>query len=79
MAPSGRGSVLPMHLRLNVIASSRGFDATKSRAAVNNGNEYAKSRSTRCLSWRISGVKSMEVRCRSFNDGMLPEMILGLT
>ena len=79
MAPSSRGSVLPMHLSLNVIASSREFDATKSRVAVNNGNECAKSRSTRCLSWRIYGVKSMEVRCRSFNDCMLPEMILGPT
>ena len=78
MAPSGRGSVLSVHLRLSVIVSSRGFDAIKSRTAVKEGNGCVNSRLTRCLSWRTSGVRSMEARRKSFNDGMLPEMILSL-
>ena len=79
MVPSGRGSVLPVHLRLNVVVSSRGFGAAKSRTAANNGNGRARSRLTRCLSWRTFDVRSIEISRRSFNDGMLPEMIIGST
>lgn len=77
-APSGRGSVLPAHLTVNVRVSSWGFDAIKSRTAVNEGKGCSNSRLTRCLSWRTSGVRSIEARRRSFSDGMLPEIILGL-
>ena len=79
MVPSGRWSILPVHLGLNAIVLDRGFNATKSRTAVNDGDEYAKSRFTRCLSCRTSSVRSVEVSRKSFNDGMLPEMILGPT
>ena len=77
-APSGRGSVLPAHLMLNAIVSSRGFDAIKLRTAVNEGNGCANSRLTRCLTRRISGVRSIEARRKSFSDGIGPEMILSL-
>ena len=70
---------MPVHLRLNVVVSSRGFGAAKSRAAVNNGNGCARSRLTRCLNWRTFDVRSIEISCGFFNDGMLPEMIIGPT
>ena len=79
MATSGRRSVLPVHLRLNVVVSSRRFGTAKSRTAVNSGNGCARSRLTRCLSWRTFDVRSIEISHRSLNDGMLPEMIIGPT
>lgn len=40
-------SVLPSHLTLNEIVSSRGFDAVKLRTAVKEGNGCANSRLAR--------------------------------
>ena len=70
---------MPVHLRLNVVVSSRGFGTVKSRTVVNSGNGCARLRLTRCLSWRTFNVRWIEISCRSFNDGMLPEMIMGPT
>ena len=69
---------MPAHLTLNVIVSNRGFDAIKLRTAVKEGKGCSNSRLTRCLSWRTSGVRSIEARRKSFNDGMFPEIILNL-
>ena len=61
-SPSGQGSVFPVHLILNAIFSSRGFDATKSRTAVKESKGCLNSRLARCLSLRTSGVMSVEAR-----------------
>jgi hypothetical protein len=61
-----------------MIVSRRGFDAIKSRTAVSEAKGCPNSRLTRCLSWRTSGVRSIEVRRKSFSDGILPEIIPSL-
>ena len=76
--PSCRGSVFPVHLTPNMTISSVEFDAIKSRTAAKGEKGCPSSRLTRCLSYRTSGVMSINVRRKSFSNGMLPEIILNL-